>query len=173
MAGCSSGGLPMSERVQATRAGLYIALVFTLPIFAWLLGQSFLPGTGPLGVSAALGAMMATLLLLQSGALAVCLPSLLRFSTALDRCCGIAMIVLVPAPLYALCWQGGGGEWPGLVMSMTTLVGFAAVLYGLFAVCLILTVPGGRRSFLLLAVQLVLLVLCWNFRSLWQQVLQL
>ena len=173
MAGCSSGGLPMSERVMATRAGLYITLVFTLPIFAWLLGQSFLPGAGPLGISAALGTMMATLLLLQSGALAVCLPSLLRFSTVRDHCCGMAMIVLVPAPLYALCWQGGGGEWLGLVMAMTVLVGLAAALYGLYAGCLILTAPGGRRSFLLLAVQLALLMLCWNFRALWQEVLQL
>jgi len=163
----------MPESVLATRTGLNVALTYTLPFVAWLLGQSFLSSFDHVGISISLEGMVTSLFLVQSCALAVCLPWLMRFPTHIARCCGIAMLLLVPGPLYAITWLAGAAEADSLVLAMLCLVVLALLLYGVYTACLALTSTGQYRSLLLLSLQLALVGLCWNYKYVWLQVLSL
>jgi hypothetical protein len=163
----------MPESVMAARLGLNMALVYTLPFFLWLLGQSYLSRTGSVEIAISLQGMMATLLLLQSCILAACLPWMMRFSLHRDRCYGVAMLVLVPAPLYAISWLTGAAQVKALVLAMASLVGIGMLLYGLYTACLIVAAPGQQRSLLIRVLQVALVGFCWNYREVWQQVLSL
>jgi hypothetical protein len=173
MVGCSSGAAAMPESILAARAGLNIALAFTLPLLVWLLGQAMLSSGGQIGIATSMQGMMATLLLLQAMALVWCLPQLMRFPAAGDRCSAIVLILLVPAPLYAISWLGGGTDFYALVLSMSILAGLALISYGLYATCIAWSAPGRWRASILLFMQMIAVGLCWNYRYFWEQVLAL
>jgi hypothetical protein len=160
----------MPERVAATRAGLLLALVFTLPLLLWMLGQAVLSSAGQFDLALPLGGMMNTALLLQSCSLALGLPWLMRFQAPLDRCCAVAMLLLVPGPLYAVAALSGAVSATGILYALGGLAALALLLYGVYAGCLRLAAAGRVRSILLLSAQLIGLGLCWHYRQLWQQV---
>jgi hypothetical protein len=163
----------MPERVAATRTGLAIALAYTLPLVIWLLGQAFLSSASQTSLASLLRGMPATLLLLQSCALAIGLPWLLRFPLWPDRCCAVAMLLLVPAPLYAISSLAGPGGGTGLVPAVSALAVLALLLHAIYAACLKLTTAGQRREILIVCVQFFLVTLCWQNRHHWETVLML
>lgn len=163
----------MPERAAAARAGLAIALAYTLPLALWLGGQAVLSSAGRFDLAAPLRAMVTTALLLQCCGLALGLPRLMRFETPAERCCGVAMLVLVPAPLYAIASLSGAVSPTALVVALAALAAIALPVHGVYAACLRLTTAGQARSVLLLATRFLLVWLCWQYRHLWQQVASL
>lgn len=161
----------MHESVAATRAGLIMALAYTLPLLLWLIGQAILSSAGRFDFALSLGGMMTAALLLQSCALALGLPWLMRFRAGRARCCAVAMSVLVPAPLYAVAGLSGVIGWTALAIALATLAALALLLYGIYTACLTVTVAGTTRSLLIVCTQALLLALCWEYRDLWQRVL--
>lgn len=161
----------MPERIVATRAGLAMALVYTLPLLLWLLWQAGLSSADQFDPALSLRGMLASLLVVQSCALALCTPWLMRFSAPLDRCCALAMLVLVPGPLYAIAGLSEAASTTALLLAILVLVALAFAIHFLYAACLDLTAPGNTRSILLVSLQVLLLALCWQQRDLWQPVL--
>jgi hypothetical protein len=163
----------MHERVAATRTGLLAALAYTLPLLAWLLGQAMLSSADRFDPAPALQGMMTTALLLQAVALAVGLPWLLRFPALADRCCGAAMLLLVPGPLYAIAALSGAVSAGAVLIALASLAVLGLLLHGVYAICLGLSATGQVRALLFVAVQVALVVICWHYRQLWEQVLLL
>lgn len=163
----------MHERLAAARTGLAMALVYTLPLLLWLLGQAFQSSVDRFDLGPSLGGMMITAPLLQSCSLALCLPWLMRFPAPGERCCAVAMLLLVPAPLYAVACLAGAASPHSLAIALLVLAALALVLLGIYAACLRRTVPGQARSLLLLCTQLIMVGLCWQGRDIWPQVLSL
>jgi hypothetical protein len=161
----------MPERIIATRTGLVMALAYTLPLLLWLLWQASLSNTERFDPALSLRGMLASLLIVQSSAIALCTPWLMRFSALLDRCCALAMLVLVPGPLYAIAGLSATASTTALLLAMLLLAGLAVVIHFLYAACLGLSAPGNRRSILMVSLQVLLLALCWHQRELWQTVL--
>jgi hypothetical protein len=163
----------MHENLSLTRTGLNVALAYTLPVLAWLLGQSLLVATGQSDPGRSLHLLFTSLLLLQAGALSVSLPWLLRSSSRPGHICAVAMLLLVPLPLYAIVWLAGAVPAAVLGLALLCLSGFAVLLYVWFALCLAWTRAGQLRALVLLGTQVVTLGCCWHFRVGWQQVLGL
>ena len=165
-------GRRMHERLAAARTGLAMALVYTLPLLLWLLGQAFQSSVDRFDLGPSLGGMMITAPLLQSCSLALCLPWLMRFPAPGERCCAVAMLLLVPARCTrSPAWRGGQPHSPAI--ALLVLAALALVLLGVYAACLRRTVPGQARSLLLLCTQLIMVGLCWQGRDIWPQVLSL
>ena len=161
----------MPVRTVATRAGLSMALAYTLPLLLWLLWQASLSSADQFDPALSLRSMLASLLVVQSCALALSTPWLMRFPAPLDRCCALAMLVLVPGPLYAIAGLSGTASTTALLLAILLLAALAVVIHFLYAACLVLTAPGTTRSILLLSLQVLLVGLCWQQRDLWQPVL--
>lgn len=163
----------MSDTISASRIGLSIGLAYTLPVMLWLVGQSLLNRTGQPGLAIPLQGMVSALLLLQAITLAVCLPWLMRYRTLRARNYGVAMVLFVPGPLYALAWLTGAAHAIVLWLVILSLVVFALLLHMLFTVCIRVTAQGQQRSLALLTLQLVLVGMCWNYHDIWQRSLGL
>jgi hypothetical protein len=156
---------------MATRTGLVMALAYTLPLLLWLMSQASLSSAGRFDPALSLRSMLASLLVVQSCALALCTPWLLRFPALLDRCCALAMLVLLPGPLYAIAGLSGAASASALLLAILLLATLACLIHFLYAACLALTAPGNTRSILLVSLQVLMVALCWHQRGLWQPVL--
>lgn len=163
----------MPENLNLARNGLKVALAYTLPVLAWLLGQCLLIASGQAAPGQSLQLLFTSLLLLQAGALGLSLPWLLRYSSRLGHLFAIAMLLLVPLPLYAIVWLAGAVPAATLGLALLGLLVLAFLLYLLFTLCLAVTAAGQLRAVVLLGTQVVSLAAVWNFRAAWQQALGL
>lgn len=161
----------MPERIMATRTGLVIALAYTLPPLLWLLWQASLSSADRFDPALSLRGMLTGLLVAQSCALALCTPWIMRFPLPLDRCCALAMLILVPGPLYAIAVLSSTASTAALLLAILLLTALAVVIHFLYSVCLYMTESGNTRSILMMSLQVLLLALCWHRRDVWQAVL--
>ena len=163
----------MPDSRALMRTGLNTALAYTLPLLAWLLGQSLLIGAGQANAELSMRVLFSTLLFLQACALTLCIPWLLRGSSRSGHFYAVTVVLLVPLPLFALAWLAGSVADTSLLLALACLFCLAAILYTWYTLCLALTRPGQLRSLLLSGTQLLALGFYWNYRADWQGVLGL
>jgi hypothetical protein len=161
----------MPENILAARAGLIMALAYTLPLLLWLLWQAGLASASQFDPALSLKGMVNAGLVLQSCALALCTPWLMRFPGLADRCAAVAMLLLVPGPLYAIAALATAVSGAGLLLAVLLLAVLALVLNFVYAACMVMAARANNRAILLPCVQFILVALCWQQRDLWQQVL--
>ena len=148
-------------------SGVYVALAYCLPLVVWLAAQSVLISDQQADPRRSFELLLRALVLLQAAAIALSLPWFLRAPSRPAQGSALFMAVLVPLPLYALCWLVGSAAAYSLLQAFLTTCGLGALLYGLYATAIALTPVGRVRSIVVLGLQISILGSLWSYRDQW------
>lgn len=157
----------MTEPADASRSGVYMALVYLVPCCLWLGGQAWVASAAGADLVRLLQPLLPVLLLVQFCSLALCMPWLLRYRQPVSQLCGLTVLILVPLPLYCLAWVTGVGELVSLVWSLLALPALGICLYIYYRALMALTHEWQGRGLLLSASQVGLCLLVWASRAQW------
>jgi hypothetical protein len=154
------------ERAGAP-SGIYVALAYCLPLVVWLAAQSALISDQQADPRRSFELLLRALILLQAAAVTLSLPWFLRAPSRPAQVSALFMAVLVPLPLYTLCWLVGAANAASLLQALLTLCGLSALLYCLYATAIALAPAGRIRSVTLLGLQIAILGCLWSYREQW------
>lgn len=150
--------------MSAARIGVYAGVGYTLPVAVWLATQLWIVTAAAYPVLPLARQSLDALLQLQAFAVVLCMPWLMRGRGSREHLCGVAALLLVPLPLFALAWLMGAGSLPQLVRSEACVTAFALLTYLLLMRWFAWLAQGQLRSTAIVFTQLLLALALWRSR---------
>jgi hypothetical protein len=151
--------------MNTARMAVYAGIACTLPIALWLLIQLRIAGEAGVPARQLAQQCMEVLPLLQSLAVVLCMPWLLRDPLWRSRLSALVLLLLVPLPLVGLCWLAGAAQLAAIARAAAWVAGFA-LLVCLLILPLVAWLPQRHfRPAAIAVTQLLLMLALWRMRA--------
>jgi hypothetical protein len=154
-----------------SRQALRISIVYSIPLLLWFSAQLQFIDWNSLSLTQFFKQTLIALILLQVFSLALLFTNRGQKKMQ-DDLLAILFVMLYPLPLVAIIWLGGGVSCSALFNGLA-VVGAAGGIAFLIQCCARLIPPASRSMKTgLSATHILPAVVIWNYRDLWQDLLQ-
>ena len=150
------------------RQAVNIGVIYSLPLLFWFVTQLQLIDAGGAGLATLSRQTLLLLLLLQ------CLSMALLFSAGKpsglrDDLLSLLLVLAFPLPVFAILWLFGNLSPEALLRGLLLVSAVGAVAISIQAIGSRMALPRQLLQTGLIAAQMTLGILLWNFRHLWQE----
>lgn len=153
--------------MTTSRFALTISTLYSIPLLIWFLFSLQFVDWNPHSLQSLFNNTYTVVLLLQALALPLCF--IYRSGANWhDDAIGVLHIILFPLPLITLSWLTGSVSATAILTAVVLLTGLSILLIVLQQLSRLITDNHTISQPILSSLQLIITVLVWNYRDLWQ-----